>query len=56
MLAPVGLRVIHGHTISREVQELPNRVGIDTGAYARCLTCALPEDNRIRYLPTEQEA
>ena len=52
-----GLRVIHGHTISRQVQELPNRVGIDTGAYATgILTCAVLEDNRIRYLSTEQEA
>jgi serine/threonine protein phosphatase 1 len=25
--------VIHGHTISEAVDEQPNRIGIDTGAY-----------------------
>lgn len=41
-----GAMVVHGHTISPEVEELPNRVGIDTGAYltgrltALCLTGA----------------
>jgi serine/threonine protein phosphatase 1 len=28
-----GQIVIHGHTISPEVERLPNRIGIDTGAY-----------------------
>jgi serine/threonine protein phosphatase 1 len=28
-----GPLVIHGHTISREIDERPNRIGIDTGAY-----------------------
>lgn len=28
-----GFVVIHGHTISRSVEERPNRIGIDTGAY-----------------------
>jgi serine/threonine protein phosphatase 1 len=28
-----GCVVVHGHTISDEVMELPNRIGIDTGAY-----------------------
>ena len=28
-----GCVVVHGHTISAEVIELPNRIGIDTGAY-----------------------
>lgn len=26
--------IIHGHTITREVDEQYNRIGIDTGAYA----------------------
>lgn len=26
--------VVHGHTISRDVELLPNRIGLDTGAYA----------------------
>ena len=28
-----GAMIVHGHTISLEVDELPNRIGIDTGAY-----------------------
>ena len=28
-----GLMVVHGHTIQDEVDEWPNRIGIDTGAY-----------------------
>ena len=28
-----GFVVVHGHTISDEVVERPNRIGIDTGAY-----------------------
>ena len=28
-----GLVVVHGHTISASVEERPNRVGVDTGAY-----------------------
>lgn len=29
-----GLMVVHGHTIADTVDEQPNRIGIDTGAYA----------------------
>lgn len=28
-----GCVVVHGHTITEQVQRLPNRIGIDTGAY-----------------------
>lgn len=28
-----GMVVVHGHTISEEVEVYPNRIGIDTGAY-----------------------
>jgi serine/threonine protein phosphatase 1 len=28
-----GVMIIHGHTITPEVDEKPNRIGIDTGAY-----------------------
>jgi serine/threonine protein phosphatase 1 len=28
-----GFVVVHGHTIEEDVQERPNRIGIDTGAY-----------------------
>ena len=27
-------RVVHGHTIAEEVEILPHRVGVDTGAFA----------------------
>lgn len=29
-----GVVVVHGHSITAEVEERPNRLGIDTGAYA----------------------
>lgn len=29
-----GMMVVHGHTITDAVEELPNRIGIDTGAFA----------------------
>ncbi len=29
-----GVVVVHGHSITAEVEDLPNRIGIDTGAYA----------------------
>lgn len=29
-----GTVVVHGHTVTPEVERLPNRIGIDTGAYA----------------------
>jgi serine/threonine protein phosphatase 1 len=35
-----GKVVVHGHTVAREVEIRPNRIGIDTGAYASGrLTC-----------------
>ena len=36
-----GFVVVHGHTISREVEERPNRIGIDTGAYRSGVLTAL---------------
>lgn len=29
-----GKVVVHGHTVAAEIQDLPNRVGLDTGAFA----------------------
>ena len=35
-----GAVVVHGHSINPEVEDLPNRINIDTGAYAtNVLTC-----------------
>lgn len=36
-----GHVVVHGHTIAEEVEWLPNRIGIDTGAYQSGLLTAL---------------
>ena len=52
-----GFRVVHGHTIHEQAREYPNRIGIDTGAYATgVLTCAVFEGSRIRYLSTLPDA
>lgn len=36
-----GMIVVHGHTISESVDERPNRIGIDTGAYRTGVLSAL---------------
>ncbi len=36
-----GVMVIHGHTITDDVDEQPNRIGIDTGAYASDVLTAI---------------
>ena len=46
-----GFVVVHGHTISDEVVERPNRIGIDTGAYRSGILTALDlEGEERRYL------
>jgi serine/threonine protein phosphatase 1 len=48
-----GVVVVHGHTISSEVEERPNRIGIDTGAYkSGILTALVVEGTERRYLDT----
>lgn len=48
-----GLVVVHGHTIVEEVEERPNRIGLDTGAYRNGILTALGiEDDRRWYLST----
>ena len=48
-----GAVVVHGHTISEEVEFLPNRIGIDTGAYySGVLTCLVLEGEEQRLLQT----
>jgi serine/threonine protein phosphatase 1 len=39
-----GFIVVHGHTISSEPELLPNRIGIDTGAYRSGVLTALAID------------
>ena len=50
-----GFVVVHGHTISEQVVERPNRIGIDTGAYRSGKLTALGlEDEKRWYLTAEQ--
>jgi serine/threonine protein phosphatase 1 len=52
-----GCVVVHGHTISPEVEERPNRIGIDTGAYrSGVLTALALEGSRRWYLQTHESA
>jgi serine/threonine protein phosphatase 1 len=45
-----GFIVVHGHTITDEVDERPNRIGIDTGAYRSGVLTALAIEGRKRWL------
>ncbi|WP_114952884.1 metallophosphoesterase family protein [Sphingosinicella terrae] len=48
-----GLVVVHGHTIVDQVDERPNRIGLDTGAYRTgVLTALVIEDDARWYLST----
>lgn len=52
-----GCVVVHGHTISEEVEERVNRIGIDTGAYRTGVLTALAiEGDRRWYLQTSEPA
>jgi serine/threonine protein phosphatase 1 len=49
-----GVMVVHGHTIREDVDEWPNRIGIDTGAYrSGVLTAIVLEGKERRYLRTD---
>ena len=45
-----GALVIHGHSITDAVDERPNRIGIDTGAYASGILTALALEGEERWL------
>lgn len=48
---PHGPVIVHGHTIAEKVQERPNRIGIDTGAWRHGrLTALVLEGTRRRYI------
>lgn len=48
-----GVMVVHGHTITTDVDERANRIGIDTGAYATGrLTCLVLHGEARQYLNT----
>ena len=49
-----GFVVVHGHTIVDAVEERPNRIGIDTGAYrSGVLTALVVEGTERRFIATE---
>ena len=45
-----GLMVVHGHSITDEVDERPNRIGIDTGAFASGRLTALGIEGAERWI------
>ena len=52
-----GFVVVHGHTITSDVVERPNRIGIDTGAYRTgVLTALVIEGSERRLICTAPEA
>jgi serine/threonine protein phosphatase 1 len=52
--ATFGKRVIHGHTPVERPEIRPNRINIDTGAFATGrLTCLVVEQGRMRFLSTK---
>jgi len=52
-----GAIIVHGHTIAPEPRLLPNRIGIDTGAYSSgILTCLVLEGSEQRLLQTGQSS
>jgi serine/threonine protein phosphatase 1 len=51
-----GFVVVHGHTISDEVEELPNRIGIDTGAFMSGRLTALGLEGSGRWYLVARDA
>ena len=45
-----GAVIVHGHSIALEVEERPNRIGVDTGAYATGKLTALGLEGTERWL------
>jgi serine/threonine protein phosphatase 1 len=48
-LSDHGFVVVHGHTIGERVAELPNRIGIDTGAYKSGVLTAMAAEGPERW-------
>lgn len=48
--------VVHGHTITAEVEEMPNRIGIDTGAFMSGRLTALGLEGSQRWYLTARDA
>lgn len=48
--------IVHGHSITDEAVILPNRIGIDTGAYmSGKLTCLVLEGDKKRFITARQD-
>ena len=48
-----GKAIVHGHTPSHDIEVRPNRINIDTGAYATGrLTCLMMEDSSLSFIDT----
>ncbi|MBF0447375.1 MAG: serine/threonine protein phosphatase [Magnetococcales bacterium] len=46
-------RIVHGHTVTKQPIQLPNQIGIDTGAcYSGVLSCLVLEAETVRFLTT----
>lgn len=45
-----GVVVVHGHSINPMVEQLPNRIGIDTGAYRTGILSALALESDSRWI------
>lgn len=55
--ADFGFTVVHGHSVSADIEERPNRIGIDTGAYRTgVLTAIWIEDDQRGFLQTKGDA
>ncbi len=49
----MGKMIVHGHTIHSQPDIRPNRIGIDTGAYASgCLTCLVMDGTERTFFST----
>lgn len=52
-----GKIVVHGHTPVSEIEVMPNRINIDTGAFATgCLTCLVIEDTALSVLDASADS
>jgi serine/threonine protein phosphatase 1 len=51
-----GMTVVHGHTIVEAVQEHPNRIAIDTGAYRTGVLTAIGLEGTDRWLVQAKQA
>ena len=53
--AEFGKLVVHGHSISDQAVERPNRIGLDTGAFASGRLTALGLEGRARWFLTAEQ-